>query len=68
MRLDEITPTIIRTWMNGLTLAASNSQRVVFANVSSILTAAVDDGELAKNANRDPASRRPVLLTDLLQR
>jgi integrase len=59
LRLDEITPTTIRTWMNGLSLAASNSQRVVFANVSSILTAAVDDGKLAKNPCKAKSVKMP---------
>lgn len=59
LRLDEITPTVIRTWMNGLSLPASNSQRVVFANVASILAAAVDDKKIATNPCKVKSVKMP---------
>jgi integrase len=46
--LSQIKPSTIQAWLAGLSGAAS-TRRVVLANVSAILSAAVDDERLAKN-------------------
>src|SRR6266536_989502 len=43
-------PSVVQAWVRGLQAQlAANYVRVVFANLSAILTAAVDDGKVSKN-------------------
>ncbi|MFE1892270.1 tyrosine-type recombinase/integrase [Streptomyces microflavus] len=56
-------PGHIRTWARGLQEAglASSYQRVIFANVSAVFAAAVDDGIIARNPCRAGSVRAPKL-------
>lgn len=46
-------PTLIREWHNGLSKSLSRSTvQAIYKNVSSVLSAAVDDGEISKNPCR----------------
>ncbi|MFJ9189342.1 tyrosine-type recombinase/integrase [Streptomyces globisporus] len=56
-------PGHIRTWARGLQEAglASSYQRVIFANVSAVFAAAVDDGVIARNPCRVGSVRAPKL-------
>lgn len=56
--LAQIKPTTIQAWLSGLSGAAS-TKRVILANVSSILTAAVDDERIAKNPCKAGSVRTP---------
>jgi len=57
----QITPSVVRTWLHDLNLASSNSRRSVFTNVSTILSAAVDDGLIPTNPCRARSVRAPSL-------
>lgn len=59
--LSSLQPTDIRTWVRKLEDAGSagSSRRVIFGNVSAVLSAAVDDGRLARNPCRAQSVRRP---------
>lgn len=56
-------PGHIRTWARGLQEAglASSYQRVIFANVSAVFAAAMDDGIIARNPCRAGSVRAPKL-------
>lgn len=56
--LAQMKPSTIQSWLAGLLVAASY-RRVLFANVSSILSAAVDDERIAKNPCRAGSVRPP---------
>lgn len=47
--LGQIKPSTIQAWLAGLPIKSSTYKRVIFANVSTILSAAVDDERIAKN-------------------
>jgi integrase len=48
--LRRLSPSVVQAWVRGLQgRMAANYVRVVFANLSAMLTAAVDDGKIAKN-------------------
>ncbi|MFJ4947614.1 tyrosine-type recombinase/integrase [Streptomyces sp. NPDC088760] len=59
--LSSLQPSDIRAWMRKLEDAGSagSSRRVIFGNVSAVLSAAVDDGRLARNPCRAGSVRRP---------
>lgn len=59
LSMQVVTPSDIRRWLRGLTMARSY-QRTIFANVSQIFTAAVADEIIARNPCRSPAVRKPV--------
>lgn len=56
--LAQIKPTTIQSWLSGLS-GASNTRRTILANVSSILSAAVDDERIAKNPCKAGSVNRP---------
>ena len=47
--LAQIKPSTIQAWLGGLSVKSASYRRVIFANVSTILSAAVDDERIAKN-------------------
>ena len=59
--LNSIQPADLRQWSRSLQDAglASSYQRVIFANVSAVLSAAVDDGLIARNPCRANSVRAP---------
>jgi integrase len=57
--LRQIKPSTIQTWLRGLEALAPSYRKVLYANVSTILSAAVDDELLSKNPCRAPSVRRP---------
>lgn len=59
LAMQVVTPSDIRHWLRGLTMARSY-QRTIFANVSQIFTAAVADEIIARNPCRSPTVRKPV--------
>ncbi|MFT3871468.1 MAG: hypothetical protein QM714_02300 [Nocardioides sp.] len=59
--LRQIDPSAIRGWLHGLSLASSNSQHSVFTNVSTVFSAAVDDGLVPKNPCKARSVRAPRL-------
>ena len=58
--LRALRPSTVQAWLSGLTGAAS-SIRVIYANLSSVLSAAVDDGLIVKNPCRAASVRPPAL-------
>lgn len=58
-QLRQIKPSMIQSWLRGLSALAPTYQRVIYANVSSILTAAVDDELLTRNPCRASSVRTP---------
>lgn len=59
LAMQVVTPSDIRRWLRGLTMARSY-QRTIFANVSQIFSAAVADEIIARNPCRSPTVRKPV--------
>lgn len=59
--LAALQPAHIRTWVSDLekTGLATSYRRVIFGNVSTVLTAAVDDGHLGRNPCRMDSVRAP---------
>jgi integrase len=57
--LADIQPSTIQGWLRTLTGLSGNYQKVMYANVSSVFTAAVDDGLIPKNPCKAPSVRRP---------
>lgn len=57
--LGQIKPSTIQAWMGSLNIKAASYRRVVFANVSAILTAAVDDERISKNPCKAGSVRAP---------
>jgi integrase len=57
--LSDIQPSTIQGWLRTLADLAPTYRKVVFANVSTIFTAAVDDELIAKNPCKAPSVRRP---------
>jgi integrase len=47
--LAQIKPSTVQAWLGGLPIKSGSYRRVIFANVSTILSAAVDDERVAKN-------------------
>jgi integrase len=59
--LRAVTPSVVRSWDRALQQQglAANYRRVLFANLSALLTAAVDDEKITKNPCRADSVRRP---------
>ncbi len=57
--LADVQPSTIQGWLRSLTELAPTYRKVVFANVSTIFTAAVDDQLIAKNPCKAPSVRKP---------
>jgi integrase len=57
--LREVKPSTVQAWLRGLTHLAPTYQKVIYANVSTIFSAAVDDELLAKNPCRATSVSRP---------
>ncbi|HEX2893609.1 MAG TPA: site-specific integrase [Marmoricola sp.] len=57
--LSDVQPSTIQGWLRTLTGLAGSYQKVIYANVSSVFTAAVDDGLIPKNPCKAPSVRRP---------
>jgi integrase len=57
--LSDVQPSTIQGWLRTLTGLSGNYQKVIYANVSSVFTAAVDDGLIPKNPCNAPSVRRP---------
>lgn len=47
--LSQIKASTVQAWLSGLSVKSSTYRRVIFANVSTILSAAVDDERISKN-------------------
>ncbi|MGC4112276.1 MAG: site-specific integrase [Nocardioides sp.] len=57
--LSDIQPSTIQGWFRSLNELAPTYRKVVFANVATIFTAAVDDELIAKNPCKAPSVRKP---------
>ncbi|GAA4100335.1 tyrosine-type recombinase/integrase [Nocardioides kongjuensis] len=57
--LSDVQPSTIQGWLRTLTGLSGNYRKVIYANVSSVFTAAVDDGLIPKNPCKAPSVRRP---------
>ena len=58
--LAEVKPSTIQNWLRGLSEFAPTYRKVLYANVSTVFTAAVDDNLIQKkNPCRAPSVRRP---------
>lgn len=57
--LSEVQPSTIQSWLRTLSDLAPTYRKVVFANVSTVFTAAVDDELIAKNPCKAPSVRKP---------
>lgn len=57
--LRQIKPSTVQAWLRTLEPLAATYRRVIYANVSSILSAAVDDEVLLRNPCRAASVRRP---------
>jgi integrase len=57
--LRQVKPSTVQTWLRGLDGLAASYRRVIYANVSGIFAAAVDDELLPKNPCRAASVRRP---------
>jgi len=57
--LSEVQPSTIQGWLRTLADLAPTYRKVVFANVATVFTAAVDDDLVAKNPCKAPSVRRP---------
>lgn len=58
-RLRDVKPLTIQAWLRGLDGLARTYQRVIFSNVSSIFSAAVDDDRIRRNPCRAGSVRPP---------
>lgn len=59
--LNDIQPSSIQSWVSSLRDLAPTYRQVIFANVSSVFTAAVDDALISANPCRAKSVRRPKL-------
>lgn len=57
--LVEVKPSTIQNWLRGLSELAPTYRKVLYANVSTVFTAAVDDNLIQKNPCKAPSVRRP---------
>lgn len=57
--LADFQPSTIQGWLRTLTGLSGNYQKVIYANVSSVFTAAVDDGLIPRNPCKAPSVKRP---------
>jgi integrase len=61
-QLGQIKPSTVQAWLRGLTMAPSY-QRVILSNVSTIMSAAVDDARLSANPCKAGSVRAPRVQT-----
>ena len=61
--LVDIRPSTVQAWMASLAAKSPTYRRVMFANVSSILSAAVDDERIGKNPCKAGSVRAPRAIT-----
>jgi integrase len=59
--LNEVQPSTIQGWLRTLSELAPTYRQVIFANVSTVFTAAVDDSLIVSNPCRAKSVRRPKL-------
>lgn len=59
MELGKIKPSTVQAWLRGLERLAASYRSVIYANVSTVLTAAVDDELIVKNPCRAASVTRP---------
>lgn len=57
--LREIKPSTVQAWLRSLTALSASYQRVIYANVATVFSAAVDDELITKNPCRASSVRRP---------
>lgn len=57
--LSEVRPSTIQNWLRGISELAASYRQVIYANVSTVFTAAVDDDLVQKNPCKAPSVRRP---------
>lgn len=57
--LAQIRPSTVQAWLSALPIKSPSYRRTVFANVSAILGAAVDDERIAKNPCKAPSVKPP---------
>lgn len=57
--LSEVQPSTIQSWLRTLADLAPTYRKVVFANVSTVFTTAVDDELIPKNPCKAPSVRKP---------
>jgi integrase len=57
--LREVKPSTVQAWLRSLATLSPSYQRVIYANVSTIFSAAVDDELITKNPCRATSVRRP---------
>lgn len=62
-QLRQVKPSTVQAWLRSLDPLAPTYRRVIWANVSSVFGAAVDDELLTKNPCRAPSVRRPKVET-----
>lgn len=62
MYLSDIAPSTIRSWVRQLSDLAPTYRKVLFANVSTVLTAAVDDELIVKNPCKAPSVTKPKVI------
>lgn len=60
--IGEVKPSTIQAWLGGLSGLATTYQKVVYANVSQVFSAAVDDGMIVKNPCRASSVRKPKIV------
>jgi integrase len=59
--VNDIQPSTVQAWLSTLKELAPTYRQIIFANVSSVFTAAVDDSLIAANPCRARSVRRPKL-------
>jgi len=57
--LAQIKPSTVQAWVSGLTIKSPTYRKLVFANVSAVLSAAVDDEKIGKNPAKAGSVRSP---------
>lgn len=61
--LRQIKPSTVQAWLRGLEPLAATYRRVIYANVSSVFAAAVDDEVILRNPCRAASVRKPKVET-----
>ena len=61
MRLSKIKPSTIRAWLKGIDHLSPSYRRVMFANISSVMSAAVDDAEILSNPCKASSVKPPTV-------
>jgi integrase len=58
-RMNQVKPSTIQSWLRGLSHLSLTYQRTIYANLSTVFTAAVDDEIIPKNPCRAASVRKP---------